>query len=77
MMSDGFQERSEAAGKWRRALLTSTQLSTYFVGTTEIDKLREDYRTKHGEIKDWKAFHDKMLSFGSPAPRYVRELMGV
>jgi uncharacterized protein (DUF885 family) len=77
MMNEGFQERSEAAGKWRRALLTSTQLSTYFVGTTEIDKLREDYRSKHGEIKEWKAFHDKILSFGSPAPRYVRELMGV
>jgi uncharacterized protein (DUF885 family) len=77
MMNDGFQERSEAAGKWRRALLTSTQLSTYFVGTTELDKLREDYRTKYGPIKDWRAFHDKMLSFGSPAPRYLRELMGV
>jgi uncharacterized protein (DUF885 family) len=77
MMNDGFQERSEAAGKWRRASLTSAQLSTYYVGATELDQLREDYIRKYGPVKDWKAFHDKLLSFGSPAPRYARELMGV
>jgi uncharacterized protein (DUF885 family) len=77
MMNEGFQERSEAAGKWRRACLTSTQLSTYYVGSTELFQLREDYQKKFGVIKDWKTFHDRMLSFGSPAPRYVRELMGV
>ena len=32
MMNEGYQEDGEAAGKWRRACLTSTQLSTYFVG---------------------------------------------
>ena len=36
MTGRGFQEEGEAAGKWRRALLTSTQLSTYFVGYTEV-----------------------------------------
>ncbi len=77
MMNEGFKEKSEAAGKWRRAMLTSTQLSTYYAGTTELDQLREDYVKKHGPIRDEKAFNDKMLSFGSPAPRYVRELMGV
>jgi len=77
MMNEGFQERSEAAGKWRRAQLTSTQLSTYYAGTTELDQLREDYVKKNGRIKDEKAFNDRMLSFGSPAPRYVRELMGL
>ena len=77
MMSEGFQERSEAAGKWRRACLTSAQLSTYYVGATELDQLRDDYIRKYGAITDWKAFHNRMLSFGSPAPRYVRELMAV
>ncbi|MBI3863387.1 MAG: DUF885 domain-containing protein, partial [Planctomycetia bacterium] len=32
MIEDTFQEEREAAGKWIRAQLTSTQLSTYFVG---------------------------------------------
>jgi uncharacterized protein (DUF885 family) len=77
MMNEGFQEKSEASGKWRRAMLSSTQLSTYYAGTTELDQLRGDYVKKHGPIRDEKAFHDHMLSFGSPAPRYVRELMGV
>ena len=36
MTGRGFQEEGEAAGKWRRALLTSAQLSTYYVGYTEV-----------------------------------------
>jgi uncharacterized protein (DUF885 family) len=77
MLNEGFQERSEAAGKWRRACLTSTQLSTYFVGAAEKDQLRDDYAAKFGPIGDKKAFHDRLLSFGSPPPRYARELMGL
>ncbi len=34
MVDGGFQEESEARNKWTRARLTSTQLSTYFVGST-------------------------------------------
>ena len=36
MTGRGHQEQSEAAGKWRRALLTSAQLSTYHVGHAEM-----------------------------------------
>jgi uncharacterized protein (DUF885 family) len=75
MMNEGYQERSEAAGKWRRAELSSTQLCTYFVGASELFQLRADFEKRHGTIHDWKAFHDRMLSFGSPAPKYLRELM--
>jgi hypothetical protein len=39
MTERGFQEDGEAAGKWRRALLTSTQLSTYFVGYSEVSAI--------------------------------------
>jgi uncharacterized protein (DUF885 family) len=77
MMNEGFQEEGEAAGKWRRACLSSTQLSTYFVGNVGINEIRKAYESKNGPIKDMKAFHDKMLSFGSPAPKYVKELMGL
>ncbi len=77
MMNEGFQEEGEAAGKWRRACLSSTQLSTYYVGNLEINDIRQTYEAKHGPIADFKAFHDKLLSFGSPAPRYVKELMGL
>jgi uncharacterized protein (DUF885 family) len=77
MMNDGFQEEGEAAGKWRRACLTSTQLSTYYVGNAELNDLRKAYEAKMGPGIDLKAFHDQMLSFGSPAPKYVKELMGI
>jgi uncharacterized protein (DUF885 family) len=75
MMNDGYQERSEAAGKWRRAQLSSTQLCTYFVGASELLQFRTDYEKRHGAIHNAKAFHDRMLSFGSPAPRYLTQLM--
>ncbi len=77
MMTEGFQEEGEAAGKWRRALLTSTQLSTYYVGNTEVNDIRKAYEAKMGTDVDQKAMHDLMLSFGSPAPKYVKELMGL
>ena len=77
MMNEGFQEDGEAAGKWRRACLSSTQLSTYFVGNVGINEIRKAYESKNGSIQDLKAFHDKMLSFGSPAPKYVKQLMGL
>ncbi len=77
MMNDGFQEDGEASGKWIRACLTSTQLSTYFVGNLGINDIRTAWEAKNGPVTDFKAFHDLLLSFGSPAPRYVRQMMGL
>jgi len=77
MMKEGFQEEGEAAGKWRRACLSSTQLSTYYVGNTEINAIRTAWEASKGPIADLKAFHDTVLSFGSPAPRHVRALLGL
>jgi uncharacterized protein (DUF885 family) len=73
MRDRGFQEDGEAAGKWRRALLTSTQLSTYFVGYSEMSAIGRA-RPAGVPIGDW---HDRMLSYGSPAPRHLRTLLGV
>jgi uncharacterized protein (DUF885 family) len=77
MMNEGFQEEGEAAGKWRRASLTSTQLSTYYVGNLEIKNIRRAYEAKMGDTVDYKRMHDMIISFGSPAPKYVKELMGL
>jgi hypothetical protein len=73
MTGRGFQEEGEAAGKWRRALLTSTQLSTYFVGYTEVTAIAAA-RPAGTPLRRW---HDAMLAHGSPAPRHVRTLLGV
>lgn len=80
MEQEGFQEEGEAVGKWRRACLSSTQLSTYFVGSAEMDDIRAAAEARAAKEKrpfDLQAFHDELLSFGSPAPRYARQLMGL
>jgi uncharacterized protein (DUF885 family) len=75
MIDGGFQEESEARGKWRRACLTSTQLSTYFVGVQEILDLERDYRKRAGEGFTQKAFNESLLSHGSPPVKFLRELL--
>lgn len=75
MMNEGFQEEGEAAGKWRRACMSSTQLSTYFVGNIEVNGLRDNYEKKMGSRFELKEFHDKILSYGSIAPKYLRLLI--
>ena len=75
MTEKTFQEEREAAGKWTRARLTSAQLPTYFVGWQEHLDLRKEVEQREGDKFDLKAYHDKVLSFGSPPVRYVRELM--
>jgi uncharacterized protein (DUF885 family) len=77
MMREGFQEEGEAAGKWRRAQLSSVQLSTYYVGNLEINEMRASWEAHHGKLADLKQFHDALLSFGSPAPKYVKERLGL
>jgi uncharacterized protein (DUF885 family) len=76
MMHEGFQEEGEAVGKWKRAQLSSTQLSTYYVGNAEVNDLRAAWEKKHpgGSLKE---MHDTMLSFGSVAPKYLKERMGL
>lgn len=70
-----FQQEREAAGKWVRAQLTSAQLPTYFVGYSEHLDLRREVEQREGDKFDLKAYHDKLLSFGSPPVRFARQLM--
>ncbi len=77
MMNDGFQEEGEAVGKWKRAQLTSTQLSTYYVGNAEMNDIRAAWEKNHGKYPDLRALHDAMLSFGNAAPKYIRERLGL
>jgi uncharacterized protein (DUF885 family) len=76
MMERGHQEEGEATGKWRRALLSSTQLSTYFVGYIEVSDLAADLRAATPGLTD-RALHDQLLSHGSPPPRHLRTLVGL
>lgn len=64
MRTTGFQEEGEAVGKWRRALLTSAQLSTYFVGHTELAPVVAERNR-----------YDDVLAHGSPPPRHLPLLL--
>jgi uncharacterized protein (DUF885 family) len=75
LMADrGHQEEGEAAGKWRRAQLTSAQLSTYYVGYCEISDLSADLRAADPGLTD-QQLHDRMLAHGSPPIRLLRTLI--
>ena len=75
LMADrGHQEEGEAAGKWRRAQLTSAQLSTYYVGYCEISDLAADLRAADPGLTD-QQLHDRMLAHGSPPVRLLRTLI--
>jgi uncharacterized protein (DUF885 family) len=67
MMRRGFQEEGEAVGKWTRALLSSGQLSTYFVGFTELGDVIAALRPDQSL--------DDLIAHGNPAPRYLPRLL--
>ena len=74
MTGRGFQEEGEAAAKWRRVLLTSAQLSTYYVGYTEVSELAASLRSAHPGWGD-RQVHDAVLGHGSPPVRHLRTLL--
>ena len=75
MMDGGFQQEREAAGKWVRANLSSAQLLSYFTGYSEHVALREEAEKRLGDQFDARAYHDEVLSYGSPPVKYVRAMM--
>ncbi|MGA8774405.1 MAG: DUF885 domain-containing protein [Terriglobales bacterium] len=69
MMNDAFQTRAEAEGKLQRAKLSSTQLPTYYVGTSEWWRLRHAYEAAKGKDFTLADFHDRALDQGAlPVP---------
>jgi len=74
MTGRGYQEEGEAAGKWRRALITSAQLSTYYVGYSEISDLARELRAADPGQPEQEV-HDRMLAHGSPPVRLLRTLV--
>src|SRR5436305_14833104 len=77
MMKETFQQEGEAVANWKRARLTSAQLSTYFVRATEHLDLRAAEEKKLGRDFDRKKYNDQVISYGSPPVKFVHELMGL
>ncbi len=76
MVERGHQEDGEAVGKWRRALLTSSQLSTYYVGYVEVSDVSRDLAAARPGLTE-RERHDLILSEGCPPPRHLRTALGL
>jgi uncharacterized protein (DUF885 family) len=76
LLVDGaFQQRTEAEGKLIRAKVTSGQLSSYFVGGAELADLRADVEAREGVDFDARAFHQRVLSHGTPTVAMVADAL--
>jgi hypothetical protein len=73
MTKDAMQEEGEAVGKWKRARLSSGQLSTYFYGFREMEALRAEAEGTEGFSE--RRYHDALLSHGSPSMRHIATLL--
>ncbi len=77
MLDKTFQEKEEAAGKLRRAKLSSCQLPTYFVGWRDWHRLRDLYRQRKGSSFSLSEFHEAALEAGAvPVTVLARLLTG-
>lgn len=66
-------ERPNAVSEVRRYVQTPTQPMSYVIGKLQIQDLRRDYQAAAGPRFDLKAFHDKLLSYGSIPVGMIRE----
>jgi uncharacterized protein (DUF885 family) len=78
MVEDGFQEESEAANKWDRARLSSTQLCEYFLGYVSMSDLEREARHRasaEGVEFAWRPFLESVLAHGTPSTPVIRDIL--
>jgi uncharacterized protein (DUF885 family) len=78
MVEGGFQEEGEAAAKWDRARLSSTQLCEYFLGAVEMHGLEREARRRaesDGGQFVYRPFLESVLAHGSPSMPVVRDIL--
>lgn len=78
MATEGYQERSEAAEKWNRARLTSTQLCEYFVGSLEMEDLDREARRRaasQGAEFVYRDHLESVLAHGTPPVKMLRRIL--
>jgi uncharacterized protein (DUF885 family) len=75
LMDRGFQSEGEALGKIQRSKLSSTQLSTYFVGRMAFYRLRQSVEREQGDKFNLGRYHEAVLSHGTLPVKYLPELV--
>lgn len=69
-----FQDPGSARQQAARGTFDPAYLN-YTLGKLLIRELRDDWTARHGGRASWQAFHDKLLSYGSPPLPLVRKAM--
>ena len=67
--------REGAAREVRRYVQSPTQPFSYLIGFLQIEALRDELMRREGAAFDEKAFHDRLLGFGSIPIALIREAM--
>ena len=78
MVTGGFQEESEAANKWDRARLSSTQLCEYFLGSVGMGELEAEARRRaeaDGRDFVYRPFLESVLGHGTPSLPVIRDVL--
>jgi Bacterial protein of unknown function (DUF885) len=69
--TEALQDDQFARNLWTRAITTSPQLTTYYLGYREVRALYDETKAREGEAFKWKAFLDGMMALGPvPVGRY-------
>ncbi len=78
MVEGGFQEEGEAANKWDRARLSSTQLCEYYLGSVEMHELEAEARRRAaaaGRDFVYRPFLESVIGHGTPSLPVIRDLL--
>jgi uncharacterized protein (DUF885 family) len=78
MVEGGFQEEGEAANKWDRARLSSTQLCEYFLGAVEMTGLEREARRRaaaEGRKFVYRPFLESVIGHGTPPTPVIRDIL--
>lgn len=73
-MREGYLERVNAEREARRGTIDPTYL-VYTLGKMEILSLREEWRARLGPSFSLSEFHDRLLSYGMPPIKLIRQAM--
>lgn len=74
---EALQDEQFAANMWTRAITSTPQLTTYFLGYRQVHGLYEDVRAERGAAFDLRSFMDGMMELGPvPVARYRERMLG-
>ncbi len=75
VQGEALQEAQFANNMWRRAITSSPQLTSYYLGYDQVRGLFDDVKTARGDQFEIKEFMDGMMEMGPVPVRHYRERM--